>query len=76
MPYKQALPPSLSIIHPVFHMSMLKKYESSSSYRQSYKGLNVRPNLSFEEEVVQILDHSSSVRMTNKLVSQSLPLGW
>ena len=50
--YRLALPPSLSRIHNVFHISMLKKYVPNSSHVLDYKPLH----LTYKERPIQILD--------------------
>ncbi|XP_062115438.1 uncharacterized protein LOC133829691 [Humulus lupulus] len=54
--YWLSLPPALSGVHNVFHVSMLRKYLSNSSYVLSYETLSLREDLSYEEKPVQILD--------------------
>lgn len=54
--YKLALLLSLSVVHQVFHVSMLKRYVPNGSHKLSYEGLDVRIDLSYKEEIVQILD--------------------
>ncbi|KAL0562089.1 hypothetical protein IC582_002539 [Cucumis melo] len=45
--YRLALPPSLSTVHDVFHVSMLKKYVSDPSYVVDYEPLEIDENLSY-----------------------------
>ena len=54
--YRLALPPSLSGVHNVFHVSMLRKYVSDPSHVLSYEPLELRNDLSYEEAPVKILD--------------------
>ena len=54
--YRLALPPSLSRIHNVFHVSMLKKYIPDSSHVLDYKPLQLEGDLTYEECPIQILD--------------------
>ncbi|XP_024032966.1 uncharacterized protein LOC112095368 [Morus notabilis] len=54
--YELALPPPLSSIHDTFHVSMLRKYIADPSHVLKYEALELKPNLSYEEKPVQILD--------------------
>ena len=40
--YRLALPPDLSHVHPVFHVSMLRKYVADSSHVLDYVPLGVQ----------------------------------
>ena len=55
MAYKLALPPDLEKIHNVFHVSMLRKNRSNPSHAVSSKTIELRPDLTYEEESVKIL---------------------
>ena len=55
MAYKLALPPELEKIHNVFHVSMLRGYRSDPSPVVSSETMELRPNLKYEEELVEIL---------------------
>lgn len=48
--YELALPPRLSVVHPVFHVSMLRKYIPDESHVIFYDGVELDPNLTYEEE--------------------------
>ena len=50
--YRVALPPSLSTVHNVFHVSMLRKYISNPSYLLSYEPLELTPDLTYEQKPV------------------------
>ena len=43
-------------MHPVFHMSMLKKYHGDGNYITRWDSVLLDENLSYEEEPVAILD--------------------
>ena len=55
--YRLALPPDLEKIHNVFHVSMLRRYKSDPSHVVSSKTIELRPNLTYEEEPMEILAH-------------------
>ena len=53
--YKLASPPELEKIHNVFHVSMLRRYRSDPSHVFSSEMIELRPDLTYEEESVKIL---------------------
>ncbi|KAI3467946.1 hypothetical protein Pfo_024609 [Paulownia fortunei] len=65
--YRVALPPSLSTVHNVFHVSMLRKYISNSSHVLSYEPLELTHDLAYEEKPVQILDQKEKELRTKKI---------
>ncbi|XP_062100472.1 uncharacterized protein LOC133806379, partial [Humulus lupulus] len=67
--YRLAMPPALSGVHDVFHVSMLRKYVSDSTHVLSYENLELDRDLSYEEKPVQILD-----RKDKALRSKTIPL--
>ena len=54
--YELALPPGLSGVHPVFHVSMLKKYHGDGNYIFCWDLVLLDENLSYQEEPIAILD--------------------
>ena len=50
--YGLALPLSLSAVHNVFHVSMLKKYVSDKSHVLEQEPIEIHEDLSFEEKPV------------------------
>ena len=54
--YELVLPPGLSGVHPVFHVSMLKRYHGDGNYIIRWDSVLLDENLSYEEEPVAILD--------------------
>ena len=65
--YRLALPPALSAVHNVFHVLALRRYVSDVSHILSYEDLELEPDLSFEEQPVQILDRKDKV-LRNKTI--------
>ncbi|XP_069149984.1 uncharacterized protein [Solanum lycopersicum] len=64
-----ALPPSLSAVHPVFHVSMLRKYISDESHVLSLDSLELGPDLTFEEKPIAILDRQVRKLKTKEIAS-------
>ncbi|XP_070010918.1 uncharacterized protein [Nicotiana sylvestris] len=54
--YKLALPPSLSAVHPVFHVFMLWKYHSDLSYVLYFRSVQLDKDSSYVEEPMVVLD--------------------
>ena len=67
--YKLALPPCLSVFHPVFHVSMLWKYIPDESHVLSLDSVELSPDLTFEEEPIAILDRQIRKLRTNEIAS-------
>ena len=53
--YRLALPPKLEKIHNVFHLLMLRRYRSNPSHVVSSKTIELRPDLTYEEEPIEIV---------------------
>ncbi|XP_070017306.1 uncharacterized protein [Nicotiana sylvestris] len=51
-----ALPPSLSGVHPVFHISILQKYYGDPSHVLDFNSIQLDKDLTYVEELVTILD--------------------
>lgn len=65
--YRLALPPELSRIHNVFHVSMLRKYIPDPSHVLSYQPVELNEDLTYEEEPVDILDRKEQVLRTKRI---------
>ncbi|XP_015161846.1 uncharacterized protein [Solanum tuberosum] len=65
--YQLSLPPGLSGVHPVLHISMLKKYHQGGTHMIQQDSVLLDQNLTFEEEPVTILD-----RQIRKLRSKDI----
>ena len=55
MAYILAVPPDLEKIHNVFHASMLRRYRSNPSHVVSSETIELRSDLTYEEEPIEIL---------------------
>ncbi|KAL0546611.1 hypothetical protein IC582_016523 [Cucumis melo] len=67
--YRLALPPSLSTVHDVFHVSMLRKYVPDPSHVVDYEPLEIDENLSYVEQPVGVL-----AREVKTLRNKEIPL--
>ena len=67
--YRLALPPELEKIHSVFHVSMLRRYRSDLSHVVSSETIELRPDLTYEEEPIEIL-----AREVKELRNKKIPL--
>ncbi|XP_070002729.1 uncharacterized protein [Nicotiana sylvestris] len=54
--YKLSLPPSLSAVHPVFHVFMLRKYYGNSSHVLDFSTVQLDEDSTYIEEPMAILD--------------------
>ncbi|KAL4341972.1 hypothetical protein GQ457_08G032080 [Hibiscus cannabinus] len=59
--YRLLLPPELERIHDVFHVSMLRKYRSDPSHVMPVEEIELNPDLSYDEEPIEILASDSKV---------------
>ena len=67
--YKLLLPPELGGVHPVFHVSMLRKYLPDPSHVIQPQAVQLDKNLAYVEAPVRILD-----QQIRKLRSKEIPL--
>ncbi|KAL4023162.1 hypothetical protein IC575_016912 [Cucumis melo] len=67
--YRLALSPSLSTVHDVFHVSMLRKYVPDPSHVVDYEPLEIDENLSYIEQPVEVL-----AREVKTLRNKEIPL--
>ena len=66
--YQLALPPALSAVHNIFHVSMLRKYVPDASHVLDFTELGVTPDLTTVEWPVAIVDREERV-----LRNQTIP---
>ena len=69
MAYRLVLPPELEKIHSVFHVFMLRRYRSDPSHIVSTETIELRLDLTYEEEQVEIL-----AREVKELRDKKIPL--
>ncbi|KAK6121747.1 hypothetical protein DH2020_044510 [Rehmannia glutinosa] len=67
--YRLALPPAMSGIHNVFHVSMLRRYMLDPSHVVNYETIELDRQLSYEEKPVAVLD-----RKVHKLRNRDVEL--
>ena len=67
--YKLELPPSLSRIHNVFHVSILKKYHPDPSHILQPENIEIDKALTYEEKPIKLLD-----RKVKELRNKRIPL--
>ncbi|XP_070017253.1 uncharacterized protein [Nicotiana sylvestris] len=72
--YRLALPPGLSAVHLVFHVSLLRKYDSDPSHVLDLSTVQFDKDLSYEEEPVPILDRQ--VRLLRSKSFLSIRVQW
>ena len=66
--HKLALPPQLANIHPVFHVSMLRKYIYDPLHVVNFDDLHTEEDVSYEVKPIRILDTQEQ-----NLREQSIP---
>ena len=68
--YQLALPPSMSSVHEVFHVSMLRRYTPDPAHVVDWGEIEVDTDGTFEEGLVCIMDNRDQVlrRKTVRLV--------
>ncbi|KAK0587727.1 hypothetical protein LWI29_027749 [Acer saccharum] len=54
--YRVALPPNLSRLHNVFHVSVLRKYVADLSHVLDYQPIQISQDMTYEEHPLKILD--------------------
>ena len=67
--YRLALPPSMGHVHPIFHISMLRRYVPDPSHILQTQEIEIDESLSYEELPVQVMD-----RQIRQLRNKSIPM--
>ncbi|MCI28650.1 hypothetical protein A2U01_0049852 [Trifolium medium] len=67
--YKLALPPSVSGMNDVFHVSQLRKFVTDSSTTVDLEAIELEPNMTFQPQPIQIVD-----RDVRQLRNRSIPV--
>ena len=67
--YRLALPPQLSLVHDVFHVSMLRKYHPHPSHVIQWQEVEMVEDATYEERPILLLDWKERV-----LSSKSIPM--
>ena len=76
--YRLVLPPELSRIHPVFHVSMLRKYIADPSHVLQPQTVELSEDLTYEEFPVTVVDrqirqlHTKDILMVKVLWSNHI----
>ena len=70
--YKLALPLELEKIHNVFHVSMLRRYRLDPSHVVSLEVIELKPDLTYEEEPVEILAREVKELLKANPIGQSV----
>ena len=65
--YRIALPPELSHVHDVFHVSILRKYIHDPTHMINHYPLDVSKDLSYVKIPIEIVDHHDQV-LRNKVI--------
>ena len=65
--YRLDLPPELSKVHNVFHVSMLRKYIPDPSHVLRDQPVELKDNLTYKEQPMQIVDRREQI-LRNKVI--------
>ena len=68
MAYELDLPNDLAMVHPVFHLSMLRKFIGDENTIVPLQDVTIEENLSYEELPVEIFDRQVK-RLRNKEIA-------
>ena len=65
--YRLDLPPELSKVHNVFHVSMLRKYIPDPSHVLRDQAVELKDNFTYKEQPMQIVDRKEQI-LRNKVI--------
>ena len=65
--YRLALPPTMTVVHDVFHVSMLRKYIDDPTHILKYPEMEITKDLNHEVQPEKILDRSEK-QLRNKKI--------
>ncbi|XP_049399910.1 uncharacterized protein LOC125863997 [Solanum stenotomum] len=65
--YRFALPHNLSKVHPVFHVSMLKRYHGNENHIIKWDSVLLEKDLRYEEEPIEIIDRDVQKLRTKEI---------
>ena len=65
--YRLDLPPELSKVYNVFHVSMLRKYIPNPSYVLKDQPVELKDDLTYKEQPMQIVDRREQI-LRNKVI--------
>ena len=65
--YRLDLPPDLSKVHNVFHISMLHKYIPNPSHVLRDQPVELKDNLTYKEQPMKIVDRREQI-LRNKVI--------
>ena len=72
--YQLALPPDMSQVHPVFHVSILRKCVSDPLHVLQPQSVEVNEDLTYKEELVAVMDFQ--VRQLRSKVIPMVMVWW
>ncbi|XP_019259129.1 PREDICTED: uncharacterized protein LOC109237292 [Nicotiana attenuata] len=71
VPYRLTLPPSLSGVHPVFHVFMLWRYHVNGSHMLDYSTVQLDETLGYEENLDAIIDRQWRGQSVDKVTRET-----
>lgn len=72
--YRLALPLSLLRVHPIFYVVIIKKFHGDNDYIIHWDSFMIDKNLSYKEELVNILDRDAHKLRINNIAA--LKIQW